>query len=156
MSPLTPDRFAALLPLAAAWAREQERVICVQGRPLSAAQMADARQIGVAQPERVRILAVREIPPPADPALAAAAEAAGLIFPTASGLTLGYGIYVRADRLADRQLVAHELVHTRQYERFGGSEAFLRQYLEECLTVGYAQAPLEREAIALAAEICAA
>lgn len=156
MSLRTLDPLASLWPVAVAWAEEQAQLIGAQGRSLDAAQLADARAIGVTHPERVRILAVREIPAPDDPFLAAAAERAGLIFPTASGLTLGYGIYLRADRQGDRQLVAHELVHTRQCERFGGMAAFLQQYLVECLTVGYAGAPLELEAIAIAAEICRA
>jgi hypothetical protein len=40
-----------------------------------------------------------------------------------------------------------------QYERFGGVLPFLRQYLTECLTVGYPEAPLEQEAIALSKTI---
>jgi hypothetical protein len=51
----------------------------------------------------------------------------------------------------DRRLVAHELAHTMQYERLGSVRAFLRQYLVECLTTGYAGAALELEAIEAAA-----
>ncbi|HEX8372839.1 MAG TPA: hypothetical protein VF585_08675, partial [Chthoniobacterales bacterium] len=64
-----------------------------------------------------------------------------------AGLALGYGIFVRSDRESDRFLVAHELVHTAQYERCGSCTAFLRQYLHECLIVGYPAAPMEQEAI---------
>ena len=46
--------------------------------------------------------------------------------------------------------IAHELAHTEQYERLGGIEPFLRQYLSECLTIGYPAAPMEQEAIAAA------
>ena len=67
---------------------------------------------------------------------------------TTEGLTLRYGIFIRADRWGRRLLVAHELVHTAQYERLGGFEAFLRPYLIECLTPpGYPNGPMEREAI---------
>ncbi len=149
------EQFAILLPLAVAWTAEQERRIFVEGTPLDDVQLADACRLGVAAPERVRLLRVTEIPAPADPVLAAAAEAAGLVLPTASGLTLHYGIYLRAARAEDRRLVAHELVHVRQYERLGGIEPFLRKYLLECLTVGYAESPMEREAIQGAAELCA-
>lgn len=69
------------------------------------------------------------------------------------GLTLRYGIFVRADCREDRDLLLHELVHTAQYERLGGIVAFLRKYLFECTTAGYGAAPLEEEAIAVARRI---
>jgi hypothetical protein len=84
---------------------------------------------------------------PEDPVLRTAGRAAGLIDPYTDGLTLRYGIYIRSDFPADRFLVAHELVHTAQYERCGSIIAFLRQYLHECLTLGYPDAPMEQEAI---------
>ena len=51
-------------------------------------------------------------------------------------------------------MVVHELVHTFQYERLGSVEAFLAQYLQECLTIGYPAAPLEQEAILTTARVC--
>ena len=51
-------------------------------------------------------------------------------------------------------LIVHELAHSAQYERLGGILPFLRRYLFECLTVGYAAAPLEVEAIAVTARVC--
>jgi hypothetical protein len=47
----------------------------------------------------------------------------------------------------DRRIIAHECVHTAQYERLGGFAEFLRDYLHECLEVGYPAGPLEQEAI---------
>ena len=41
-------------------------------------------------------------------------------------------------------MVVHELGHTAQYERLGGFEPFLRQYLSQCLTIGYPEAPMEQ------------
>ncbi len=73
--------------------------------------------------------------------------------PATCGLTLRYGIFVRSDCWGDRNLVAHELAHTAQYERLGGIEAFLRQYLFECLTIGYPEAPMEQEAIAAVSQL---
>jgi hypothetical protein len=147
------DRFEAILPLAVQWAKEQERRIMDEGEPLSADQIADARAVGVRQPEQVRLLAVEEIPAPPHPVVqAASAEMAFL--PTAPcGLTLQYGIFLRSDRSGDRHLVVHELVHTSQYERLGGILLFLRDYLTQCATFGYHEAPLELEANALAERI---
>src|SRR6266571_5045023 len=151
---ITPEQFELLLPLACQWAAAQEQDICSRGQALSDAQIADARLVGVAEPERVRLLYVPEIPVPEQPALRAAAEQTQLISPLTGGLTLRYGIFIRADYAYSRDMVVHELAHTAQYERLGGFEPFLRQYLFECLTIGYPEAPMEQEAISLTSHIC--
>lgn len=144
---LSPGQFEEILPLAAAWAEHQEARILDSGISLSPSQSSDARQMGVSYPEHVRILTVATIPAPEHPVLKAAGEATGLVSPFTAGLALRYGIYVRRDFAEDRFLVAHELVHTAQYERCGSIAAFLRQYLFECLEIGYPDAPMEQEAI---------
>jgi hypothetical protein len=144
---MTHEEFEQLLPLAAAWVEEHEARILESGVALNPSQLSDARRVGVAQPERVRLLTVASIPSPEESVLRAAAEATGLVSPLTAGLSLRYGIYVRRDFAADRFLIAHELVHTAQYERWGSVSAFLRQYLHECLTIGYPEAPMEQEAI---------
>ncbi len=143
---ITPEQFEVLLPLACGWAQEQESKILAGGVPLSPLEIADAKAIGVSHPEQVRLKAVEEIPIPDHPALKQAAEVTGLISPLTVGLTLRYGIFIRADHWDERRLIVHELVHTAQYERLGGFEPFLRQYLIECLTLGYPMALLEQEA----------
>ena len=143
--------FDALLPLAVKWAAEQEQRIQREGVPLSENEIKDAKAVGVQEPQRVRLLQVAAIPRPSDPQLAAAADAMQFLTPATRGLTLHYGIFIRADCWRERALIVHELVHTAQYEQRGGIEPFLRQYLRECLTVGYPEAPLEKEAIDLAA-----
>src|SRR5213079_854362 len=82
------------------------------------------------------------------------AEATQLISALTGGLTLRYGIFIRSDCRFNRAMVVHELGHTAQYERLGGFESFLRQYLSQCLTIGYPEAPMEQEVISLAARIC--
>lgn len=154
-APISPEQFELLLPLACQWAAEQEAHILSTGQPLSAVQLADARLIGVSAPDRVRLLYVPEILPPAHPMLRQAAEATHLISPLTGGLTLRYGIFIRSDCWGNRPLVVHELGHTLQYERMGGFEPFLRQYLSECLTIGYPEAPMEQEVIGRTARICA-
>ena len=151
---LTTEQFQALLPLACAWVEQQEQNILRDGVPLTPAQLTDARKIGVVHPEKVRLLAVPTVPRPEHPTLRAAADATQLISPYTAGLTLRYGIFIRVDCWGDRRLVFHELVHTAQYERLGGVQSFLRQYLFECLTIGYPAAPLEQEAILKTAEMC--
>ena len=155
MPSISPQEFDALLPLACSWAEGQEQLILQEGVGLTEAQKGDARRIGVAAPERVRLLQVEEIPLPQDQGLRAAAEATGLLAPETAGLTLRYGILIRSPFWGARDLVAHELVHVWQYEQFGGFAPFLRQYLWECLTLGYTKAPMEQEAQVIAAKICA-
>ena len=74
------------------------------------------------------------------------AEMTNLISPQALGAAFRYGVYLRSDRRADRGLLAHELVHTAQYEWHGGFARFLRQYLYECMAMGCHTAPMEQEA----------
>lgn len=152
---ITREEFKVLLPLACAWAEEQERIILRDGVPLSPARTTDARSIGVAHPEKVRLLKVTRLPMPENPAPRDAAVAIQLISPRTGGLTLRYGIFIRADYWDDRRVVFHELVHTFQYERLGGFQQFLQQYLYECNTVGYPAAPMEQEAVTTTARLCA-
>ncbi len=151
----TQKKFEALLPAACAWAEEQEHIITSYGVPLSSLQTADAIKIGVDHPEKVRLLRVPRIPFPSHRALCTAADASRLMSPLAGGLTLRYGIFIRADCWGDRELVCHELVHTAQYERLGGLQQFLKKYLYECVTIGYPAAPMEQEAVETTAKLCA-
>jgi hypothetical protein len=152
---ITREEFKVLLPLACAWAVEQESLILRNGVPLSPAQANDARNLNVLHSEKVRLLKVARNPIPENPALRDAADAIQLISPHTGGLALRYGIFIRADCWDDRRLVFHELVHTSQYERLGGFQEFLRQYLFECITVGYPAAPMEQEAVSTTARLCA-
>jgi len=140
--------FKAFLPLAAKWASSVERRILREGVPLSEQEMADAKAVGVCEPERVRLLALSRVPMPQNLTLRTAAAAIQFLTPATCGLTLRYGIFIRSDCWGDRNLVAHELTHTAQYERLGGIKPFLQQYLSECLTIGYPEGPMEQEAIA--------
>jgi hypothetical protein len=143
-----------VLPMACAWAEEQEAVILRDGVALTASQIADARQIGVAHPERVRLRV--EIPLPLHPMLREAAEITGLISERTAGLALCYGIFIRSESWGERRLLVHELAHTAQYERLGGFQPFLKQYLHECIIrPGYPFGPLEREAKRIERETCA-
>ena len=156
MSIITPQQFEMLLPpIACVWAAEQERVILQSGIALTDSQLADARRVGVAQPDRIRLFRVVQIPSPTHPDLAAAARATGPISPLTTGLTLRYGILIRTDCWGERPLIVHECVHTMQYERLGGFESFLRPYLLECIgPPGYPFGPLELEAKRVQNQIC--
>ena len=150
--PLT-SQFETLLPLATQWATEQEVRILREGVPLSMRELAFALKAGVKDPDRVRLLQVEIIPSPTHPLLQAAYQMANFVPTAPRGLTVQYGIFVRADYWRDRTLIVHELVHTAQYERLGGIQSFLRQYLLECATVGYHKSALETEAVETATRL---
>lgn len=145
--------FEKVLPLAARWAAAVERRILREGVPLSEREMEDAKSVGVRAPEKVRLLALAGVPQPADLTLKAAAAAIQFLTPETRGLALRHGIFVRNDCWGERALIAHELVHTAQYERLGGIRPFLREYLHECLTMDYPAGLLEQEAIAATARL---
>ena len=152
----TLDQLEELLPLATQWATDQERRVLCEGVRLSEIEMADAKAIGVRNPERVRLLRVQTIPVPAHPMLRSAAASINFLTAAPRGLALEYAIFVRADHWRDRALIAHELVHTAQYQRLGGILPFLQTYIYQCATVGYPNAALELEAIATAERVCSA
>jgi hypothetical protein len=147
------DQFEKLLPLATEWATEQEQLILREGIPLSEGEIADAKAVGVREPERVRLLQVDEIPAPSHPILQSAYSVINFLAAKPRGLTLRYGIFVRSDCRQDRHLLLHELVHTAQYEKLGGIAAFLRRYLFECAMIGYRESPMEQEATAVAERV---
>jgi hypothetical protein len=140
------DQLAELLPLAAQWAAEQQQRVLCEGVPLSDEELANAKTIGVQNPDRVRLLQVDTIPVPVHPMLRAAATSINFLSAGPRGLALGDGIFVRSDCWRDQRLIAHELAHTAQYQRLGGIVPFLQSYIYQCATVGYANAPLELEA----------
>ncbi len=147
--------FNEMLPRAAAWAQQQEQIMLAhpQAQTLSRAGQDIACRAGVAHPEAVRILGVPEIPLPGEADLRAAALQFGLITPGTAGLTIGHGIFVRQDCLNDAKLIAHELKHVAQYERYGSIPAFLQQYLAEVNQFGYPANPMEQEAVAFAESV---
>lgn len=146
------SQFEQLLPIAIAWAKAQESYILQHGEPLSESEKQIARQIGVREIERVRLLRVSQIPVPTDETLGTIARGIDFISPHTQGMALRFGIFIREDVWRKREIVAHELVHTAQYERLG-FECFLRTYLWQCLTVGYDKSPLEREASEVSARV---
>lgn len=143
-----------LLPFVVRWAREQEARILREGVPLLPALREDAVQIGVSAVDRVRLQVVDAMPWPIHPVLRSVAERAGWIPTSTIGLTLRYGIFIRADHWGSRRLILHELVHTTQYERLGGLRPFLEAYLGECLENGYPFGPLEEEALEVERRFC--
>lgn len=148
------ENFMQLIPLASQWIAEQEALALEKGIPLNEDQQIDAFLAGVKDPTKVRVLKVEQIPFPAAPILEKALNETGLLNHGTIGLSLRYGIFIRDDHWTDRRVLVHELVHTMQYERLGGIDRFLEQYVAECIQYGYQSAPMEQEARALEKTIC--
>jgi hypothetical protein len=134
-----------LLPGAISWAEAQAARIAGSGRPLDAEETRLARDVGVARPERVRIVTADSLPLPEESALRAAALQTGLLGPAMVGLTLGHAIFIRRGHTS-RRLLSHELRHVHQYEQAGSIADFLPAYLQEIVAFGHAAAPLEQDA----------
>lgn len=134
-----------ILPKAIDWAEAQSDLIAQQGRPLDGTLINIARQVGVAEPDQIRVLEVQRLPLPNDPELQKAAIATGLLGTGMIGLTLGYGVYVCQGHSTVR-LLSHEFRHVYQYESAGSIASFLPIYLEQIATLGYRNAPLEVDA----------
>ena len=147
---ITSEIIEQFFPKAVQWVTKMEKAILESGHRLSLARRKDAEAIGVRQPDDVRIIALDNIPLPSDPGLSQLATETGLITDRTVGITFGHGILLK-NGAVDRRLVAHELVHVMQYERFGGIEAFLKEYVQEVVfDPGYPHGPLEQEAERLA------
>ena len=144
-----------LLPLAAKWVEREERKILQSGVPLSENGLLDASLMGVAHPEKIRLLRVERIPLLNSALVKALSRLIPTISPNTVGLSLRYGIYIRARYWGDRHLIAHECVHTGQYERHGSIAEFLRAYFTECIETGYPDSPMEQEAILRSAALLA-
>jgi len=148
--------FDRLLPLASQWAKRQEAYILQHGVPLTADQTADARQAGVKEPARVRVLVADRIPLPDDRELAEAARSAQIITDSSRGVAIGHGIMIRADSWRNRELLLHQLVHVAQCERSGGLEKFVIEYLlDRRSSRDFSLGSLEEEARSKAREMCA-
>lgn len=147
-------RFLPLfIPLAAKWVEWHERKILRDGVPLTTEELADASLMGVAHPEKIRLMSVERIPVLNGVFVKWLSRLVPSISASTVALSLRYGIYVRARYWRDRHLVAHECVHTGQYERHGSIAQFLRAYFTECIGDGYPDAPLEQEAILRSADL---
>jgi len=143
-----------VFPLAVQWARRRERDALRHGRPLRPEEMRLARRMGVREVQKIRIVETERIPMPGAGFLGMAAHWTGFHQSDPWGLSLGYGVFVRRGWPGSReQLLAHEFVHTAQYERCGGMRPYLVRYLRECLTLGYAESPMEQEAVRLSTSL---
>jgi len=149
-----PKNYRELFKVAVQWVYDQEQFILEKGIGLTTDLKIDAYQVGVKKIEKVRLFKVDAIPIPSDPKLKNVLDDIRLLNSSTIGASYRYGILIKSEHWLDRKLIVHELVHTMQYERFGSIEAFLEQYIAECIKPGYPMGALEQEAWRIEDEIC--
>lgn len=131
------------------WVKAQERIIELEGRPLSSASYKDALSLGIKYPDKVRVCAVDKVVLPisgfASGPLGNFLSCRFVDMLSTDGVAYGYGIYVTKYREQDRALIYHELIHVKQMEDMG-LENFIEKYVNDLVTFGYRESPLEQEA----------
>lgn len=141
------------LPFAWWWLRHNEKIALRLGRELNEEELGWAEQLEILHPEKIRVLNVTRIPSPVPEWLERFMQRRGFPVGNAAGMCMRYGIYVVEKYSHSKSLLAHEMVHTHQFERLGGVWKFLREYLYQTLLLGYINAPLENEANTKAEEV---
>ena len=133
----------ALAPSLARWTEEREKSILKRGHPVNAELTAFATEIGIEAPEAIRIEITDRVPLPLPGPLVSLAQKLGIPLFHPSGMALGRTISALSD---DSDLIRHEIIHLLQYQRLGGHGPFMWLYIFECLSFGYFDSPLEKEA----------
>ncbi len=139
------EQIEQLLPAAEQFVLENESEAMESGVPLTGPQLTIASDIGIENPEKVRIYYVDKLPFPEDPELAVLAKKFGYSSPLMGAYTYGYGVWMKGSLKNDKELFAHELIHVRQAEQMGVREQ-TKQYLMQLYIYGYQNAPMELEA----------
>jgi len=142
-------------PFAWWWLRRNEKIALRLGRKLNEEELRWAEQLEILYPHKIRVLNVARIPSPVPNWIENFMQRRGYPVGSAVGMCMRYGIYIVEKHSNNKALLAHEIVHTHQFERLGGFWHFLRQYLYEMLLLGYRNAPLENEADAKARQVMA-
>ena len=128
------------------WATWHQRRIRASGRRLNNQEMVVAEALSLSHPDTVFIHVIERVPNPLHLLLCLARSCGASFITEAEGITLGSGIYVDTESAESLELIAHELVHVRQYQRVGSIWSFMVEYLYQCLMVGYFDAEWEMEA----------
>ena len=91
------------MPAALAWTLTLNANVIAKGKPLSVCQAADAVEVGVKNPEAVRILRLPSLPEPDSPQLRLVAKEVGLDLPWLAARSLDAATSGPRSRLAARR-----------------------------------------------------
>ena len=144
----------ALMPVAYAFAEEQEAIIREKGEPLSELGQIDARRIGIKKPELVRIMKVPVLPQPNNDNALFIARQIGFYQAHSPALTFGHSICVRLDLATCRRTLVHELVHVGAIRAAGWHSPFFGRVLKRVHRSGNPFGRLQQEAVHVTNHIC--
>ncbi len=130
----------ALMPKAIKWYGDVAQSLSHKGRELTQAEKKQAKQLGVKNPDSVRVVILDKFPEPnkneVNNSHAEGARAMGNI------------IMLKPHLKDNSTVLCHELVHIAQKDRLG-LKGFLKQLALELKVLGYSKSSLENEAYAL-------
>lgn len=137
-----------ILPQYIEWAMETDTAGLSVGEPLNEHQLELAKDIGIKNSEKIRLIYVDEVPFPYENfILRVVGEALGFIGEGVinNAQVFGYSIYFRKGYELTTPNLAHELVHVLQIER-SSLEQVITQHFSDLAKYGYENSPLEIEA----------
>jgi hypothetical protein len=119
-----------ILLIVAALIKGEEGYILKHGNPLSPDMLKIAIELKINKPEGIRTLE------------------RGKIYGMSNigGITLNRAIVLKKGIENKNEVIAHELVHVKQYQDAGSIYKFLKKYFKEVKKYGYYLAPMEVEA----------
>ena len=122
--------FIAIIFIAAMLVVGEEGYVLKRGVPLTPDMLKIAIELKINNPEGIRVLE------------------RGKIYGISNigGMTLNRGILIKKGIETKREVIAHELVHVKQYQDAGSIYKFLKEYFKEVNKYGYYTAPMEVEA----------
>ena len=140
----TLHKINSLIPHAVKWYDNVERTLYSKGRILTTAEKKQAKQLGVKNPDAVRVVILEKFPEPN--------EHTSTNNHFEGARAMGNIILVKPRHKNNSVVLCHELVHIAQKDRLG-LNGFLKQYVLEREVLGYSRSLLENEAYALQQEI---
>lgn len=130
-----------LTPLTLEWYKQIESQYLAKGRELTEEEIKIAREVGVAQPEHVRVIILNDFPLPANKTLYNHTKQYGLGTTAESGRTMGNIVMLKARVQDQRWMLAHQLSYIAQQQRMGRRE-YIRRFIAEREIMGNKRAPM--------------
>ncbi len=135
----TLSKIDSLMPTAMKWYDNVTKSLYHKGRILTPAEKKQAKQLGVRNPDTVRVVVLNKFPEP---------NGHFSINHSEGARAMGDIIMLKPHLKNDSTVLCHELVHVAQKDRLG-LRGFLKQLALENEVLGYSNSLLENEAYAL-------
>ena len=135
----TLHKINALLPDAVKWYNDVSKALYSKGRGLTKAEKNQAKELGVKNPNLIRVVILDKFPEPNNQTVNNHFEGAR---------AMGNIIMIKPHHQNDSVILCHELVHVAQKDRMGLRQ-FLKRYAIEREVLGYSRSMLENEAYTL-------